>query len=54
MKVAVTGATGFLGKALVESLKKKSVQVIQIGRGKNHKVNGEHILYKNDRFKFPV
>ncbi|MDE1243120.1 UDP-glucose 4-epimerase family protein [Vibrio aestuarianus] len=46
MKVAVTGATGFLGKALVESLKKKSVQVIQIGRGKNHKVNGEHIYIK--------
>ncbi|MEI8672054.1 SDR family oxidoreductase [Vibrio sp. SA48] len=45
MKVAVTGVTGFLGKTLVKSLK-KSVQVIQIGREKNHKVNGEHIYIK--------
>ena len=38
MKIAVTGATGFVGRSLVEALKSRGSEVVTIGRGSGSSV----------------
>ena len=47
MKVLLTGATGFLGKYVIEELKNNSYQVVAFGR--NEKV-GKTLIDKNVEF----
>ena len=37
MKIAITGANGFIGKKLAENLKKKDIEVTAISRKRNKK-----------------
>ena len=55
MKILLTGATGFLGKYVIDELKNNSYQVVAFGR--NEKIGKTMVLVSQqeiDTFRLPI